>query len=99
MSGPAPWAPSSLLGFGADDPAVGVLDKLGTGGLGIDDHAFLLSGVLPSSSPLKGTMTDGIWADAAEQLWIGADGKRFVNEYAERDVLAKASMAMYSRSM
>ena len=52
-----------------------------------------VSQMMPSSSPLKGTMTDGIWADAAEQLWIGADGKRFVNEYAERDVLAKASMA------
>ncbi len=49
--------------------------------------------MMPSSSPIKGTMTDGIWADASEQLWIGADGKRFVNEYAERDTLAIASLA------
>lgn len=50
--------------------------------------------MMPSSSPVKGTMTDGIWADAAEQIWIDGNGKRFVNEYAERDVLAKASLAL-----
>ncbi|NLC96157.1 MAG: FAD-dependent oxidoreductase [Erysipelotrichaceae bacterium] len=46
--------------------------------------------MMPSSSPLKGTMTDAIWSDASEQIWIDGNGKRFVNEYAERDVLAKA---------
>lgn len=50
--------------------------------------------MMPSSSPVKGTMTDGIWGDAAEQIWIDGNGKRFVNEYAERDVLAKASLAL-----
>jgi succinate dehydrogenase/fumarate reductase flavoprotein subunit len=39
-------------------------------------------------------MTDGIWADAAEQIWIDGKGKRFVDEYAERDVLAKASLTL-----
>ena len=60
--------------------------------IGADTVDLGVAQMMPSSSPLKGTMTDGIWADAAEQLWIGADGKRFVDEYAERDVLAKASM-------
>ncbi|WP_026476322.1 FAD-dependent oxidoreductase [Alkaliphilus transvaalensis] len=50
--------------------------------------------MMPSSSPVKGTMTDGIWSDAAEQIWIDGEGNRFVNEYAERDVLAKASLAL-----
>ena len=50
--------------------------------------------MMPSSSPVKGTMTDGIWGDAADQIWIDASGNRFVNEYAERDVLAKASLAL-----
>lgn len=50
--------------------------------------------MMPSSSPIKGTMTDGIWADASEQLWVDGNCKRFVNEYAERDVLAKASLAL-----
>lgn len=50
--------------------------------------------MMPSSSPVKGTMTDGIWGDAAEQIWIDGNGNRFVNEYAERDVLAKASLAL-----
>ncbi len=50
--------------------------------------------MMPSSSPVKGTMTDGIWGDAADQIWIDANGNRFVNEYAERDVLAKASLAL-----
>jgi len=49
---------------------------------------------MPSSSPVKGTMTDGIWGDAAEQIWIDGNGNRFVDEYAERDVLAKASLAL-----
>ena len=53
-----------------------------------------VSQLMPSSSPSKGTMTDGIWADASEQLWIDGKGDRFVNEYAERDVLAKASLAL-----
>ena len=50
--------------------------------------------MMPSSSPVKGTMTDGIWGDAAEQIWIDGECQRFVNEYAERDVLAKASLAL-----
>ena len=50
--------------------------------------------LMPSSSPIKGTMTDGIWGDASEQIWINGEGKRFVNEYAERDVLASASLAL-----
>ena len=50
--------------------------------------------MMPSSSPTKGTMTDGIWGDASEQIWIDGAGKRFVNEYAERDTLAKASLKL-----
>lgn len=50
--------------------------------------------MMPSSSPTKGTMTDGIWGDAADQIWIDGKGNRFVNEYAERDVLAKASLKL-----
>ena len=50
--------------------------------------------LMPSSSPIKGTMTDGIWADASQQIWIDKDGNRFVNEYAERDVLASSSLAL-----
>ncbi len=53
-----------------------------------------VSQLMPSSSPVKGTMTDGIWGDASEQIWIDGDGNRFVNEYAERDVLAKASLGL-----
>jgi len=53
-----------------------------------------VSQLMPSSSPIKGTMTDGIWADASEQIWIDGKGNRFVDEYAERDVLAKASLKL-----
>ena len=62
--------------------------------IGADVFGMQVSQLMPSSSPVKGTMTDGIWADAAEQIWIDGNGKRFVNEYAERDVLAKASLAL-----
>lgn len=50
--------------------------------------------LMPSSSPIKGTMTDGLWASAETQIWVDGNAKRFVNEYAERDVLAKTSLAL-----
>lgn len=50
--------------------------------------------MMPSSSPTKGTMTDGVWGDASEQIWVDGQGRRFVDEYAERDVLAKASLKL-----
>jgi urocanate reductase len=62
--------------------------------IGSDVTGMEVAQMMPSSSPVKGTMTDGIWADAAEQIWIDENGNRFVNEYAERDVLAKASLAL-----
>lgn len=62
--------------------------------IGADTVDLGVSQLMPSSSPLKGTMTDGIWADASEQIWIDGKGNRFVNEYAERDVLAKASLRL-----
>ncbi|MBR4772452.1 MAG: FAD-binding protein, partial [Bacteroidales bacterium] len=62
--------------------------------IGADTFGLGVSQMMPSSSPVKGTMTDGIWGDAAEQIWIDGNGDRFVNEYAERDVLAKASLAL-----
>ena len=62
--------------------------------IGADTFGLCVAQMMPSSSPVKGTMTDGIWADAAEQIWIDGNGDRFVNEYAERDVLAKASLAL-----
>lgn len=60
--------------------------------VGADTTGMEIAQLMPSSSPVKGTMTDGIWADAGAQIWIDKEGKRFVNEYAERDVLAKASL-------
>ncbi len=62
--------------------------------VGADTVDLGVSQLMPSSSPIKGTMTDGVWADASEQIWIDGNGKRFVNEYAERDVLAKASLEL-----
>ena len=62
--------------------------------LGADLTGMEIPQMMPSSSPTKGTMTDGIWGDAAAQIWIDGNGNRFVNEYAERDVLAKASLAL-----
>lgn len=50
--------------------------------------------MMPSSSPTKGTLTDGLWASADTQLWVDRYGNRFVDEYAERDVLAIESMAL-----
>lgn len=48
--------------------------------VGADVVDMGIAQLMPSSSPVKGTMTDGIWADAGAQIWINADGERFVNE-------------------
>ncbi len=79
---------STNLGTNEGDGIV-MAQEIGAGVFGLE-----ISQMMPSSSPVKGTMTDGIWADAAEQIWIDGNAKRFVNEYAERDVLAKASLAL-----
>ena len=60
--------------------------------IGADTFGLEIAQMMPSSSPVKGTMTDGIWCDASQQIWIDAQGKRFVDEYAERDVLTLASL-------
>lgn len=62
--------------------------------VGADTFGLGISQMMPSSSPVKGTMTDGIWGDASEQIWVDAAGNRFVNEYAERDTLTLASLAL-----
>ena len=62
--------------------------------VGADTTGLDVVQLMPSSSPIKGTMTDGVWADASAQIWIDKDGNRFVDEYAERDVLASASLAL-----
>ena len=62
--------------------------------IGAQLFGMAVAQMMPSSSPTKGTMTDGIWGDASEQIWIDEKGNRFVNEYAERDVLAKASLKL-----
>jgi urocanate reductase len=66
--------------------------------IGADVTGMEVAQMMPSSSPVKGTMTDGIWADAAEQIWIDGNGNRFVNEYAERDVLAELAEATKTKA-
>ena len=79
---------STNLGTNTGDGVV-MAEKLGAQLFGME-----VAQMMPSSSPTKGTMTDGIWGDAAEQIWIDGQGNRFVDEYAERDVLAKASLKL-----
>jgi flavocytochrome c len=79
---------STNLGTNTGDGIV-MSEKLGAQLFGME-----VAQMMPSSSPTKGTMTDGIWGDAAEQIWVDGKGKRFVDEYAERDVLAKASLKL-----
>ena len=48
--------------------------------------------LMPSSHPVDGSLFSGIWGSAETQLFINKEGKRYVNEYAERDVLSKAAL-------
>lgn len=59
-------------------------------GAGLEGMGF--AQMMPSSHPITGTMTDGIWGSAETQVFVNSDGVRYVNEYAERDVLSKAAL-------
>ncbi len=48
--------------------------------------------LMPSSHPETGSLFSGVWGSAETQVFVNKDGKRFVNEYAERDVLASAAL-------
>ncbi|NLJ33813.1 MAG: flavocytochrome c [Firmicutes bacterium] len=48
--------------------------------------------LMPSSHPETGSLFSGVWGSAETQLFVNKDGRRFVNEYAERDVLSKAAL-------
>ena len=48
--------------------------------------------LMPSSHPVDGSLFSGIWGSAETQVFVNKEGKRFVNEYAERDVLSAAAL-------
>lgn len=48
--------------------------------------------LMPSSHPETGALSGGVWGSAESQVFINKEGTRFVNEYAERDVLASAAL-------
>lgn len=49
--------------------------------------------LMPSSHPVDGSLFSGIWGSAETQVFVNKEGKRYVNEYAERDVISKAALA------
>ncbi len=49
--------------------------------------------LMPSSHPVDGGLFSGVWGSAETQVFVNKDGKRFVNEYAERDVLSAGALA------
>jgi len=49
--------------------------------------------LMPSSHPVDGSLFSGIWGSAETQVFVNKEGKRYVNEYSERDVLSKAALA------
>lgn len=48
--------------------------------------------LMPSSHPETGALSGGVWGSAEDQVFVNKAGKRFINEYSERDVLAKAAL-------
>ncbi len=48
--------------------------------------------LMHSSHPVDGSLFSGIWGSAETQVFVNKEGKRYVNEYAERDVLSKAAL-------
>jgi urocanate reductase len=48
--------------------------------------------LMPSSHPVSGSLGGGVWGSAETQVFVNEQGKRFVNEYAERDVMSAAAL-------
>lgn len=48
--------------------------------------------LMPSSHPESGALSGGLWGSAESQVFVNSAGKRFVNEYSGRDVLASAAL-------
>lgn len=55
--------------------------------------------LMPSSHPDTGSLSGGVWGTAEDQVFVNKDGKRFVNEYSERDTLAKAILEQKDQLM
>lgn len=60
--------------------------------IGADVTGMGFAQLMPSSHPVDGSLFTGVWGSAETQMFVNKQGKRFVNEYAERDVLSKAAL-------
>ncbi|MBM6836919.1 flavocytochrome c [Clostridium saudiense] len=64
--------------------------------LGQDANASLvdlgLTQLMPTANSITGSLTDAILVPPQNYLFVNKEGVRFVNEYAERDVLAFAAL-------
>ena len=60
--------------------------------IGADVTGMGFAQLMPSSHPVDGSLFTGIWGSAETQLFVNKQGVRYVNEYAERDVLSKAAL-------
>lgn len=66
-------------------------------GLGEEANADLIGmgfiQLMPVSDPKTGELFTGLQTPPENYIMVNKDGKRFVNEFAERDTLAKAAIA------
>ena len=60
--------------------------------IGADVTGMGFAQLMPSSHPVDGSLFTGVWGSAETQLFVNKEGVRYVNEYAERDVLSKAAL-------
>lgn len=60
--------------------------------VGADLTGMGFAQLMPSSHPVDGSLFSGVWGSAETQVFVNKEGKRYVNEYAERDVLSKAAL-------
>lgn len=64
--------------------------------LGLQANASLVDmgmiQLMPTAGAKSGSLTDGLLVAPQNYVFVNKEGKRFVNEYAERDVLATAAL-------
>lgn len=49
--------------------------------------------LMPSSQPVTGSLSGGLWTSAENQVFVNQEGKRFVSEYESRDIMAKQHLS------
>ncbi len=77
---------TNVVGATGDGIELGLQAKASLTGMGMVQ-------LMPTASAVTGQLADGLLVPSQYYMFVNQEGNRFVNEYAERDVLASAALS------